>query len=86
MATGAYPYAAGLRWEIHASKPFRSRFSNSQFKPPNGSEWIDLELSQNYKVATDNDIAAGKDGYKTFGTVSKSGRMVNTYLDYAKVS
>ena len=44
----------------------------------------DLDMSRTYKVATNNYIAAGKDGYKTFGAVSKSGRMVDTYLDYAQ--
>jgi 5'-nucleotidase len=83
-STGAYPYAAGLRWEIDASKSFGSRFSNIQFKAPNAIHWIDLETDRIYKVATNNYIAAGKDGYKTFGIVSKSGRVVDTYLDYAQ--
>ena len=83
-STGAYPYAAGLRWEIDASKSIGSRFSNIQFKAPSESNWSDLDLSRTYKVATNNYIAAGKDGYKTFGVVSKSGRIVDTYLDYAQ--
>ena len=83
-STGAYPYAAGLRWQIDANESFGSRFSKIQFKGPNDSSWVDLDLSRSYRVATNNYIAAGKDGYKTFGIVSKSGRMVNTYLDYAQ--
>ena len=83
-STGAYPYAAGLRWHIDASKPFGSRFSNIQFKAPGENKWSELDLMRTYKVATNNYIAAGKDGYKTFGVVSKSGRMVDTYLDYAQ--
>ena len=83
-STGAYPYAAGLRWHIDASKPFGSRFSNIQFKAPGDNQWSELDLMRTYKVATNNYIAAGKDGYKTFGVVSKSGRMVDTYLDYAQ--
>jgi len=83
-STGAYPYAAGLRWHIDASKPFGSRFSNIQFKAPGENKWSELDLMRTYKVATNNYIAAGKDGYKTFGVVSKSGRIVDTYLDYAQ--
>ena len=83
-STGAYPYAAGLRWDIDASKSIGSRFSNIQFKAPGESNWSDLDSSRTYKVATNNYIAAGKDGYKTFGIVSKSGRIVDTYLDYAQ--
>ncbi|MED5532377.1 MAG: NAD nucleotidase [Pseudomonadota bacterium] len=83
-STGAYPYAAGLRWQIDAKESFGSRFSNIQFKGPNDSSWVDLDLNRTYRVATNNYLAAGKDGYKTFGIVSKSGRIVNTYLDYAQ--
>ncbi|MDA9246222.1 NAD nucleotidase [Rhodobacteraceae bacterium] len=83
-STGAYPYAAGLRWDIDASKSIGSRFSNIQFKAPGESNWSDIDFSRTYKVATNNYIAAGKDGYKTFGIVSKSGRIVDTYLDYAQ--
>ena len=83
-STGAYPYAAGLRWHVDASKPFGSRFSNIQFKAPGDNQWSELDLMRTYKVATNNYIAAGKDGYKTFGVVSKSGRIVDTYLDYAQ--
>jgi 5'-nucleotidase len=83
-STGAYPYAAGLRWDIDASKSIGSRFSNIQFKAPGESSWSDIDMGRTYKVATNNYIAAGKDGYKTFGIVSKSGRIVDTYLDYAQ--
>ena len=58
--------------------------TNMQFKAPGERNWSDLDLSRIYKVATNNYIAAGKDGYKTFGVVSKSGRIVDTYLDYAQ--
>ena len=68
-STGAYPYAAGLRWDIDASKTIGSRFSNIQFKGPGESEWSDLDLSRTYKVATNNYIAAGKDGYKIINIV-----------------
>jgi 5'-nucleotidase len=33
-STGAYPYAAGLRWDIDVTKSFGDRFSNIQFKGP----------------------------------------------------
>ena len=43
-STGAYPYAAGLRWDIDASKSIGSRFSNIQFKGPGGSYRPDPEV------------------------------------------
>ena len=36
---GAYPYAAGLRWHVDASKPAGSRLSNMEFKGRNDSSW-----------------------------------------------
>ena len=37
-----------------------------------------------YTVVTNNYISSGRDGYLTFGTISKEGRVTNTYLDYAQ--
>ena len=37
-----------------------------------------------YTVVTNNYISAGRDGYLTFGAISKAGRVTDTYLDYAQ--
>ena len=83
-STGAYPYAAGLRWDINAGKPMGQRFSNIQFKGPQDSSWSALNKNKRYKLITNNYIAGGRDGYLTFKSVSQEGRMVDTYLDYAQ--
>ena len=83
-SSGAYPYAAGLRWDIDASKAMGQRFSNIQFKGPNDNSWAPLNKSKRYNLITNNYIAGGRDGYLTFKTVSDEGRMVDTYLDYAQ--
>ena len=33
---------------------------------------------------TNNYISAGRDGYLTFGDITKEGRVTDTYLDYAQ--
>jgi len=83
-STGAYPYAAGLRWDIDASAEKGSRFSNIEFRGPADSAWVALDKTRTYKVVTNNYISGGRDGYLTFKDVVKDGRVVDTYLDYAQ--
>ena len=83
-STGAYPYAAGLRWSIDTRQPKGKRFSDIQFKGPADASWSALDKARSYKVITNNYIAGGRDGYLTFKTVASDGRLVDTYLDYAQ--
>ena len=83
-STCAYPYAAGLRWDVDSSKAKGDRISNLEFKGRSDSSWSSLNMSQMYTVATNNYISSGKDGYLTFGDISKEGLVVDTYLGYAQ--
>ena len=83
-STGAYPYAAGLRWKVDAGKPKGSRFTAISFKGPNDKRWTPLDPMRTYRLITNNYIAGGRDGYLTFAKVAKDGRMTDTYLDYAQ--
>ena len=83
-STGAYPYAAGLRWDINAGAEKGSRFSNIEFRGPADSAWVALDTARTYKVVTNNYISGGRDGYLTFKDVVKDGRVVDTFLDYAQ--
>lgn len=83
-STGAYPYAAGLRWDINAGAEKGSRFSNIEFRGPADSAWVALDRARTYKVVTNNYISGGRDGYLTFKDVMEDGRVVDTFLDYAQ--
>ena len=83
-SSGAYPYAAGLRWHVDATKPAGQRFSNMEFKGPNDSSWTPLDNAATYRLVTNNYNAAGRDGYLTFKTVKDDGRYTDTYLDDAQ--
>ena len=83
-STGSYPYAAGLRFDVDRSRAAGARLYNIQTRVKGSSQWQDLDESRSYKVVTNSFTAMGKDNYLTFGTVSASGRAVNTYLDYAQ--
>ena len=83
-ATGSYPYAAGLRWDIDMSKAKGQRFSNVQMRNKTTGVWSALDLAKNYVLVTNDFVGEGKDGYATLGAVTKSGRSVNTYLLYTQ--
>lgn len=83
-SSGAYPYASGLRWKVDASRPEGQRFYDLEVMKKSDTAWSPLNMSETYKVATNDFIAKGRDGYVTFGKVWEEGRVVNTYLDYAQ--
>lgn len=83
-STGAYPYAAGLRYHVDASKAKGSRISNLEVNPRLGScTWSPIDPAFTYVVVTNNYIAGGKDGYATFGAVPAD-KVVNTFTNYAQ--
>ena len=83
-STGAYPYAAGLRWHVDATKAMGDRLSRMEVKGRDDASWRPLDMNATYRLVTNNYIAAGRDGYKTFKTVKNDGRYTDTYLDYAQ--
>jgi len=83
-STGAYPYAAGLRWHVDITKPAGQRLSKMEFKGREAISWSPLESGKTYRLVTNNYIAGGRDGYLTFKTVKNEGRYTDTYLDYAQ--
>ena len=83
-STGAYPYAAGLRWDMDLSKPFGSRVTNLEYQAKGSTTWVPFDLNATYTVVTNSFAAAGGDGNDTMKAVSAEGRIVDTQLDYAK--
>ncbi len=83
-STGAYPYAAGLRFDVDLTQAKGQRVSNLQTKPKGETEWRTLAADEQLVVVTNDFIARGQDGYRTFGEIWRAGRAQNTYLDYAQ--
>jgi len=81
-STGAYPYAAGLRWDVDLGAADGERISNLEFF--DGTEWVPFDNTRDYTVATNSFIASGQDGYVTFGEVTDDGRSEDTLIDYAQ--
>lgn len=83
-STGAYPYVAGLRMDVDMSKAKGSRVLNVEINSRLAGNWSNIDTSATYEVATNNYIAAGKDGYVTFATSSVAGTYADTYMEYAQ--
>jgi len=80
--TGAFPYAANLRWTVDLNRPANDRFSALEVKDANGV-WAPLNATASYRVMTNDFIAAGQDGYKTLATITGPRREDQLFLDYA---
>jgi 5'-nucleotidase/UDP-sugar diphosphatase len=79
--TGAYPYTAGLRFDVDMNQPKGSRLGNLEFRQVDGS-WTPLDLKATFRVITNDFSATGGDDYYSLAAVPAD-RRENTYLDYA---
>merc|ERR1711988_1461739 len=73
--TGAYPYAAGLRYDVDANVEVNSRLK--------ADEWTAIDEDATYVVVTSNFLAAGGDGYLGFAEIDDS-LITNQHLEYAQ--
>ncbi|CZF82134.1 NAD 5'-nucleotidase precursor [Grimontia celer] len=67
---GAYPYSAGIRYDVDFNKPAGQRVHNFEVKAKGDGTWSKLADDRELVVVTNNYIAGGKDGYLTFGEIS----------------
>lgn len=79
--SGAYPYTAGLRFDVDMNQAKGSRVSNLKFRQADGT-WVAFDLNRDYKVVTNDFTAGGGDNYTTLKNVAAA-RKENTFLDYA---
>lgn len=90
-SSGAFPYAAGLRWHIDFNQPELRRFSQLEVLTHVRGEkslknrWKKIKDSTTYTVVTNSYLAGGRDGYPLFGIYSKQGMAENTFLLDAEV-
>jgi len=80
--TGAWPYAAGLRWDADLTRSReQGRITRLQFW--NGTAWEPFDEARSYRVVANDYIAAGRDGYEGLAAIPSS-RREDTFLDYAQ--
>ncbi len=83
-SSGAYPYAAGLRFDVDMTAPAGDRFSDLEVQPKGSDQWTAIDPTATYVVVTNNFMASGGDGYTTMGAKFDRGEYVDTLLDYAQ--
>ncbi|KAH8062457.1 hypothetical protein JL722_3375 [Aureococcus anophagefferens] len=84
-STGSYPYAAGLRFAVDASRPRGSRVSGVEVNARLAGAWAPVDADAVYAVATNDYIGGGKDGYHTFGEIESADTFLlytQSFLDY----
>ncbi len=80
--TGAWPYAAGLRWDVDLTRSrAQGRITRLEFW--NGTGWEAFDAARSYLVVANDYIAAGRDGYQGLAAIPSS-RREDTFLDYAQ--
>jgi 5'-nucleotidase/UDP-sugar diphosphatase len=83
-STGAYPYAAGLRYAVDANEEMGNRISSLEINIRLAeASWNAIGADMLYTVATNDFIARGQDGYLTFGNVDDE-LVVNTFTEYSQ--
>ena len=88
--SAAYPYAAGLRYDVNLTAPYGSRVSGVEINPGLSSAlgWSPIDLMANYRVATISYLARGGDNY--FANVAKEDMvetdigMTDVFVDYCR--
>ena len=80
--TGAFPYAAGLRWNVDLTRSReQGRLTDIEFR--DGEAWVPLDEDRVFRVMANDYIAGGRDGYVSLAAI-RGERREDTFLDYAQ--
>jgi 5'-nucleotidase/UDP-sugar diphosphatase len=80
--TGAWPYVAGLRWDVDLTRSREAgRITRLEFW--NATGWEPFDDARMYRVVANDYIAAGRDGYQALAAIPAE-RREDTFLDYAQ--
>ena len=81
-SSGAFPYGAGIRVEATREGTLGTRVKKIEVLDAKTNKWVPIDAKKTYTVGTNSYIAAGKDGYTTFGKITSTpGREgTNTHL------
>ncbi|MFP4363088.1 MAG: 5'-nucleotidase C-terminal domain-containing protein [Spirochaetia bacterium] len=85
-SSGSFPYVAGIRYYTVQSAPEGERVTAVETQTADG-EWVELDDDAMLTVVTNAFIAAGRDGYDTFGAIDgyDTGFIdAEVFLDYVR--
>lgn len=69
--SGAYPYGAGIRWNVNMTRSFPHRLSDIEVNPRLGGAWDPIDLYKTYTIVTNSYLAAGGDSYHEFSSAEE---------------
>ncbi len=83
-STGAFPYAAGLRYDVNLSGLENGVIVNVEMQDRETGIWSALDETEVFTVATNSFTALGKDNYLTFKEVRDAdpANFEDTYIKY----
>ncbi len=82
-STGAFPYAAGLRYDVDSKGTEGAVILNVEVKDRTSGVWSSIDLNKTYTVSTNSFTALGKDNYLEFAEVRKDEtKFEDTYITY----
>ncbi|GAX18875.1 hypothetical protein FisN_26Hh177 [Fistulifera solaris] len=85
ISTGAYPYAAGIRFDVDVTQGYPNFVSNLEVNIKLASDtWEPIDPEATYTVVTNSFIATGQDNYLTFGEISED-LVTDQFLEYSQV-
>jgi 5'-nucleotidase len=83
-STGAFPYASGLRYDVNLSAAEGNVITDIDMLDEETGNWVSLDETETYTIATNSFTALGKDNYLTFKTVRDADptKFEDTYILY----
>ncbi|MEO0495470.1 MAG: 5'-nucleotidase C-terminal domain-containing protein [Actinomycetota bacterium] len=83
-SSGAFPYGAGIRWDLDTTQPFESRFTNVEVQPKGTDTYVAIDPTATYTVVVNSFMAGGGDGYFVLADAVADGRATDLFIDYAQ--
>ena len=83
-SSGAFPYGAGIRWDLDITQPFESRFTNVEVRPKGTDTFVAIDPTATYTVVVNSFMAGGGDGYFVLADAVADGRSTDLFIDYAQ--
>lgn len=83
-STGAFPYSAGLRYDVDLAGDEQSVILNVEVQDRATGRWSPISTTETYTVSTNSFTALGRDNYLTFATVREANAAAfeDTYINY----
>jgi 5'-nucleotidase len=84
-STGAFPYSAGLRFDVDLKGAEGKVVFNVDVQDRASGVWAPIDLKATYTVSTNSFTALGKDNYLEFGVVrgADPAKFEDTYINYS---